>query len=111
MIAKLFIPAADISDININHPDTLYFKAGEKMGIGEARKITEHFSLKPYSAKGRTVIIEEAGDLTPEAQNALLKTIEELPKEAVFIMHSNSDARLLPTILARCQVVKVNSLQ
>ena len=105
MIAKLFIPAADISDININHPDTLYFKAGEKMGIGEARKIKEHFSLKPYSAKGRTVIIEDASVMTTEAQNALLKTLEEPPEEAILILAAPSDANLLPTILSRCEIV------
>jgi len=119
VIARLYIStninkrvvASHIGSGKLNHPDVLYFEQDSKLGIAEARKITEHFSLKPYSAKGRTVIIEEAGDLTPEAQNALLKTIEELPKEAVFIMHSNSDARLLPTILSRCQIIKVNSLQ
>lgn len=117
MIARLLIcPSPDtlrsnLEDYRTNDPDILYFKTGEKLGIAEARKIIDHFSLKPYSAKGRVVIIEEAGDLTPEAQNALLKTIEELPNEAVFIMCSNSDARILPTILSRCQIVRVNSSQ
>ncbi|HBQ50649.1 hypothetical protein A3B42_02480 [Candidatus Daviesbacteria bacterium RIFCSPLOWO2_01_FULL_38_10] len=109
MIAKLFIPAADISDININHPDTLYFKAGEKMGIGEARKIKEHFSLKPYSAKGRTVIIEDASVMTTEAQNALLKTLEEPPEEAILILAAPSDANLLPTILSRCEIIRIKN--
>lgn len=77
------------------------------MGILEARKIKEHFFLKPYSAKGRTVIIKDAGVMTLEAQNALLKTIEELPDEAVFIMGSTSEANLLPTILSRCQIIKI----
>ncbi len=108
MIAKLFIPAADLSDININHPDVLYFKAGEKLGIGEARKIKEHFSLKPYSAKGRTVIIEDASVMTIEAQNALLKTLEEPPEEAILILGAPSDTNLLPTILSRCQIVILN---
>lgn len=87
-----------------NHPDVLYFKAGEKLGIAEARKIKEHFLLKPYSEKGRSVIVEDASKMTDEAQNALLKTIEELPQDAVFILGSTSDANLLPTILSRCQI-------
>jgi len=89
---------------NTNHPDVLYFETGEKLGIAEARKIKEHFSLKPYSASGRVVIIEDAGVLTPEAQNALLKTLEEPPKEAILILGAGSDAELLPTILSRCQI-------
>ncbi len=89
---------------NANHPDLLYIKEGEKLGIAEARKIKEHFSLKPYSAKGRIVVLEDADVLTIEAQNALLKTLEELPQEAMLILSTSSDANLLPTILSRCQI-------
>lgn len=89
---------------NTNHPDILYIKAGEKLGIAEARKIKGHFSLKPYSAKGRAAVIEDADVLTPEAQNALLKTLEELPQEAMLILGAGSDANLLPTFLSRCEI-------
>jgi len=86
------------------HPDLLYFSSDSKLGIEQARKIKEHFSLKPYSAKGRGVILENASELTIEAQNALLKTLEELPKNALFILCANSDSKLLPTVLSRCQI-------
>ena len=91
----------------ITHPDVLYFSSESKLGISEARKIKEHFSLKPYSAKGRLVVLENASGLTPEAQNALLKTLEELPKEALLILGANSDSHFLPTVLSRCLVVKL----
>src|SRR3989344_3475599 len=106
MIARLFIPAVP-EGININHPDVLYFKAGEKLGIAEARKIKDHFSLKPYSAKGRTVVIEDASVMTVEAQNALLKTLEEPHEEAILILGAPSDANLLPTILSRCEITRL----
>lgn len=117
MIARLFIysslqnlyPHLDDIRTNTNHPDTLYLKAGEKLGIAEARKIKEHFSLKPYSAKGRTVVIEDISVMTIEAQNALLKTIEELPAEAVFLMGTSSDASILPTILSRCKIIRLQA--
>lgn len=111
MIARLLISPSqetlclNLSGYRTNHPDTLYIKAGEKLGIAEARKIKEHFFLKPYSAKGRSVIIEDASVMTDEAQNALLKTIEELPRNAVFILGTTSDINLVPTILSRCQIV------
>lgn len=92
-----------------NHPDLLYFQAGEKLGIAEARKIKEHFSLKPYSAKGRVVVIEDASVLTIEAQNALLKTLEEPPQEAILFLGTKSDATLLPTILSRCQIIHLDA--
>lgn len=95
------------AEIKNPHPDLLYFPFSSKLGIAEARKIKEHFSLKPYSAKGRVVILEDASALTPEAQNALLKTLEEPPTEAILILGAPSDSKLLPTILSRCQVIRV----
>lgn len=90
-----------------NHPDVLYFTADSKLGIAEARNIKNHFSLKPYSAKGRIVVLEDASVMTIEAQNALLKTLEELPKDALFILGASSDANLLPTVLSRCKVINL----
>ncbi len=113
MLAKLLLsPDIEkireaIQEIKKKHPDVLYFEQGEKLGIAEARKIKDHFSLKPYSAKGRTVIIEDASVMTHEAQNALLKTLEEPPEEAVLILAAPSDANLLPTILSRCEIVRL----
>ncbi|MBI2020268.1 hypothetical protein HYS94_02500 [Candidatus Daviesbacteria bacterium] len=121
MIAKLLI-SPSLEDIkkeidqtlrshlgsgNTNHPDVLYFNADSKLGIAEARKIKEHFSLKPYSAKGRAVVLEDASNLTIEAQNALLKTLEELPKEGLFILGVDNESKLLPTIISRCQVIHI----
>ena len=89
------------------HPDLLYFQESSKLGIEQARVIKGHFSLKPYQSKGRVVVLEDAANLTIEAQNALLKTIEELPKHALFILGADSDAKLLPTAVSRCQIVRV----
>lgn len=88
-----------------NHPDLLYFPDDTKLGIAEARKIKGHFSLKPYSSKGRAVVLENASSLTDEAQNALLKTLEELPEHAIFILAADSDSKLLPTVVSRCQII------
>ncbi|MDD5147247.1 MAG: hypothetical protein PHV63_01685 [Candidatus Daviesbacteria bacterium] len=93
--------------LNVNHPDLLYIQAGEKLGIAEAKRIKEFFSLKPYSASGRAVVLEDASILTHEAQNALLKTIEELSREAILILGASSDNNLLPTILSRCEIIRL----
>ena len=93
-----------------NHPDLLYFPDDSKLGIAEARIIKKHFSLKPYSAKGRGVVLEDATNLTIEAQNALLKTLEEPPSEAILILGAPSDAKFLPTILSRCQIIRVQGI-
>lgn len=93
----------------LNHPDLLYFPADSKLGIEQARIIKQHFSLKPYSAKGRAVVLEDAATLTAEAQNALLKTLEEPPANAILILAASSESKLLPTILSRCQIVKLSN--
>ena len=89
------------------HPDLLYFSSEAKLGIEQARIIKEHFSLKPYSSLGRGVVLEDASSLTDEAQNALLKTLEELPEYGLFILATDSDLKLLPTVLSRCQIVRM----
>ncbi|MBI2017845.1 hypothetical protein HYS92_02235 [Candidatus Daviesbacteria bacterium] len=96
--------ASHIGSGNTNHPDVLYYPVDSKLGIEQARKIKEHFSLKPYSAKGRVVVLENGSDLTPEGQNALLKTLEELPENGLFILGADSDAKFLPTVLSRCHI-------
>lgn len=89
------------------HPDLLYFLSGSKLGIEQVRKISDFFSLKPYMSKSRAVVLEEAGNLTIEAQNALLKTLEELPENSLFILAASADSCFLPTVLSRCEVKKL----
>src|SRR5437867_2543459 len=120
MIPKLFISpsidtrvgeiqkilASNLGGGNLkNHPDVLYFQAESKLGIEQSRAIKEHFSMKPYQAKGRVLAIEDAGSLTPDAQNALLKTFEEAPEKALIILGAKSEHDLLPTVLSRCHIV------
>jgi DNA polymerase III gamma/tau subunit len=99
-------------DINFkNHPDLLFLEAGEKLGIEQTKIIKEHFSYKPFQAEGRGVVIEDASTLTPEAQNSMLKTLEELSENSILIMGVNSENNLLPTILSRCQIVILEATQ
>lgn len=93
--------------ITKNHPDLLYFPEDAKLGIEQARIIKKHFSLKPYQAVGRVVVLEDASTLTPEAQNALLKTLEEPPENSILILGATSDTKFLPTILSRCQIIRL----
>jgi DNA polymerase III delta prime subunit len=92
-----------------NHPDVLYFPAESKLGMEQARIIKDHFTMRPYQAKGRVLIIEDISNITLDAQNALLKTLEEPPEEALILMGATSVDNLLPTVLSRCEVVTLNS--
>lgn len=118
MIAKIFISNTsntldeyiekDLKKIGLTnpHPDLLYFDKDSKLGIEQAREIKDFFSIKPFSATGRGVVLANASVLTPDAQQALLKTLEELPAKGLFILISNTDASFLPTVLSRCQVIR-----
>lgn len=86
------------------HPDLLKFEDQEKLGVEEVKKIREHLNLKPYSASLKAVVLVSAQNLTLAAQNALLKTLEEPPGEALIILGVDSDQALLPTIISRCQI-------
>lgn len=100
-----------ILGISSPHPDLLYFDSSTKLGIEQARIIKRYLSLKPHSLKGKIVILENASKLTDEAQNSLLKTLEELPLNCLFILGANSDVNFLPTILSRCQITKLDKSQ
>lgn len=83
--------------------------SGKQSGISidEIRNLKKHIFQKPVSAPFKIVIIKDAHNLTPEAQNAILKILEEPPSHAVIILEAENEFQLLPTILSR--VVKIKS--
>jgi DNA polymerase III delta prime subunit len=87
------------------HPNMFWMGEGEKLGVEVVRKIVEHLSLKPYQGGGQAVVLVEADNLTPEAQNAMLKTLEEPPIDSVILLGATSEDNFLPTVLSRCQIV------
>jgi hypothetical protein len=76
------------------------------IGIEQIRKLQSDLALKTYGLSGqRVILIDEAEKLTVEAQNALLKVIEEPPEATVIIMTATDPERLLPTVRSRSQSV------
>lgn len=97
-----------------NHPDVIYVKPTKKKSIGieDIRKqIGETIDLKPYKYDYKIYIIDQADILTEQAQNALLKTIEEPPEYVIVLMLSKNINAFLPTILSRCVVLTLRPLQ
>lgn len=86
------------------HPDLLYFTENDKLGVEQAKKIREHLSIKPIITKGKALVLENAANLTLDAQNALLKTFEEPPDETLILLGTDNEFQILPTILSRCEV-------
>lgn len=83
--------------------DVIELDAASNRGIDEIREIREKVRLTPASGRYKVYILDEAHMLTTEAENALLKTLEEPPPHVVFVLVTTEPHRLPPTILSRCQ--------
>ena len=77
------------------------------IGIANVRDFQSQLLLSPYNSPKKLGIIEEAHTMTIEAQNALLKTLEEPPNRTVLFLECPVADALLPTILSRCTVVNL----
>ena len=87
-----------------NHPD-IFWVTHEKVSIGveDIRlQVNADIQVKPYNSLFKVYVIDDADKLTEQAQNALLKTIEEPPAYAVIILLVSNISVMLPTILSRC---------
>lgn len=92
-----------------NHPDVLWVthEKPNSIGVDDIRtQINDTISLRPYSSAYKIYMVDEAEKMTVQAQNALLKTIEEPPSYAVIILMTTNEEIFLPTILSRC--IKLN---
>lgn len=92
-----------------NHPDVIYVTHEKaSIGVNDIRdQINNDIIVKPYSSKYKIYIVEEADKLTVEAQNALLKTLEEPPEYAIIFLLTNNINRVLETIQSRCIVLHI----
>ncbi len=98
---------------SMNHPDIFLIHPEGKSNsikIEKIREIIYQASLKPYEARKRIFIINDAECLREEAQNAFLKVLEEPPKNHIMILTSSNIAGLLLTVISRCKILKFNSL-
>jgi len=84
------------------HMDVLELDAASNRGIDEIRQLRDRIALTPVSGDYKIYIIDEVHMLTVEAFNALLKTLEEPPKHAVFILATTDVQKVPATIKSRC---------
>jgi len=94
-----------------NHPDLVRIKSeGIFIRLDQIRGLKQRLGFHPFEGKWRVVIIEEAHDLREEAGNALLKLLEEPPRQNVFFLTTLEPQMLLPTIVSRCCHVRLQPL-
>ena len=96
-----------------NHPDiiTITHEKPNSIGIEDIRiQLIDDVSIKPYTGPYKIYILNEAEKLTLQAQNALLKTIEEPPAYAVILLLTTNAEIFLPTILSRCVTLNLKAV-
>jgi DNA polymerase-3 subunit delta' len=84
-------------DLHLVEPDGAYIK------IDQIRELQRELAFRPYEATKKACIIDGAEKLNPAAGNALLKTLEEPPGNALLILITSNPDGVLPTVLSRCQ--------
>lgn len=96
--------------INRNQPDIIYVshEKPNTISVDDIRKqVKEDVEIKPYSSPYKIYIIDEAEKMNVQAQNALLKTIEEPPAYVVILLLTTNAEAFLPTILSRCITLNI----
>src|SRR5271154_1047296 len=86
-----------------NSVDVIEIDAASNRGINEMRELRENVRYRPTRDRYKVFIVDEAHQITSEAFNALLKTIEEPPEWAVFILCTTESHKIPATIASRCQ--------
>ena len=93
-----------------NSPDVIEIDAASNRGINEMRELRENVRYRPARDRYKVFIIDEAHQITNEAFNALLKTLEEPPEWAVFMLCTTESHKIPTTIASRCQQFSFRSV-
>ena len=97
-----------------NHPDIIRVthEKPNSISVDDIRtQVNNTVDTKPYQGPYKVYIIPQADMMTPQAQNAILKTIEEPPSYAVFLLLTENAETLLPTINSRCVMLKLRNIK
>ena len=98
-------------DLNREYVDIINYKPSKaSFGVDDVREIIDEVNKKPFEGDKKVIIIHQGNKLTIQAQNALLKTIEEPPTEVYIIILCVSLELILDTIKSRCEIYKLTPL-
>jgi len=94
------------------HPDVMLVEPGDSgsIKIEAVREVIREAGRRPFEARRRVVIVNEADALVEQAQHALLKTLEEPPSASIFLLVSSLPDALLPTVRSRCPRLRFGPL-
>jgi DNA polymerase-3 subunit delta' len=102
---------ADVVTINLNSSSgNNESKQRTKISIENIREMEWYANLSPYEGEYRIFIIDGAENLSGEAANSFLKTLEEPPPTVIFLLLTSNESQLLPTVVSRCQRLELKPL-
>ncbi len=93
-----------------NHPDVFRIRPERSIGVDAIRELIANIQLRAFADGYKAVIIEQADRMTPQAQNCLLRTLEEPPTNTVFFLTCDVLSAILPTLLSRSRLVRLAPL-
>lgn len=96
--------------LKMQHPDLSVIRAeteGGMIKVDQVRELQHSLSLSPYEAKYRIALLLDFQQANANAQNALLKTLEEAPQKVILLLTADSAENLLPTIASRCEILRL----
>lgn len=95
-----------------NHPDFYEIEPENKtIKIEQIRKMQEKIAEKPITSNRKVYLIIDSDDMTKEAQNCLLKTLEEPPEYTTIILTTSNESKLLNTIKSRCMKISFEAIE
>lgn len=92
----------------IDKIDISIIESEKAVGIALVRDFQKRIYLKPFKSEQKAVILKAGNGLTLESQNALLKVLEEPPKNTFIIILVETAESILPTIISRCKIISLN---
>ncbi len=92
-----------------NHPDVLIIDQPNSISIKAIRNLKNWTANKPFQSQAKAALIHNAHLMTPPAQNALLKTLEEPPQNTYLVLTTPNPQLLLETIISRCHLITIKS--
>lgn len=111
IIADIFVSKILKKEIGKQNVDAIHYRNKKaSIGVSEVRDIIEEVYKRPYEGDKKVIVIYDAEKLTIQAQNALLKTIEEPPNGVYILLLTTNLESLLDTIKSRCQIYKLTPL-
>lgn len=118
-VAKLLINLDEKENVEKNnlriekhiHPDVKFFGLDKNIDSETASDIVESSNYSPFESDKKVYLLFNVQNMNENAQNKILKTIEEPPKDTYFLLMGSSDSKLLPTIISRVKQIKLDEIQ